>query len=147
MQDITVARLQRTRVNRVPSPPSIKCNVRWYCVRVSLRTVKYSLRNTKEKGVVGNLCISLDCPRREPCFGSGSSTLGADPKPVPPHLKIRSGMFIPGPGSWIWMFSHPGSRYLKRGKKKQRIPDPQHVKISFGFAFAVCSKELGDIKR
>jgi hypothetical protein len=30
-----------------------------YCVRVSLRPVKYSLRNTKEKGFVGNLCISL----------------------------------------------------------------------------------------
>jgi hypothetical protein len=30
-----------------------------YCVRVSLWTVKISLRNTKEKGVVGNLCISL----------------------------------------------------------------------------------------
>jgi hypothetical protein len=30
-----------------------------YCVRVSLRTVKYYLRNTKETGVVGNLYISL----------------------------------------------------------------------------------------
>ncbi len=33
-----------------------------YCVRVSLWSVdsqKYSLRNTKEKGVVGNLYISL----------------------------------------------------------------------------------------
>jgi hypothetical protein len=44
MQDITVARLL--------------LNV-MYCVRVSLWTV---LRNTKEKGVVGNLCISLVMP-------------------------------------------------------------------------------------
>jgi hypothetical protein len=49
------SRLQDYRVqeNRLPSPPLL--NVR-YCVRVSLRTV---LRNTKEKGVVGNLYRSL----------------------------------------------------------------------------------------
>jgi hypothetical protein len=52
MQDITIARLQSTRV-QLPSPPLL--NV-MYCVRVSLRT---ALRNTEEKGVMGNLCISL----------------------------------------------------------------------------------------
>ncbi len=50
MQDITVARLQSTRV-QTGSPPSINCNV----LRESLRTVKYILRNTKEKGVVGSV--------------------------------------------------------------------------------------------
>ncbi len=36
----------------VPIPPSFTCNV----LRESLSVDKYSLRNTKEKGVVGNLC-------------------------------------------------------------------------------------------
>jgi hypothetical protein len=30
-----------------------------YCVRVSLRTIKYYLRNTKEKGVEGNLYMYI----------------------------------------------------------------------------------------
>ncbi len=54
MQDITVAieRLQSTNSTDSPLPPLL--NV-MYCVRAS----KYSLRNTKEKGVVGNLSIFL----------------------------------------------------------------------------------------
>jgi hypothetical protein len=52
MQNVTVAGRQSPL-----SPPLL--NV-MYCVRVSLWTVKIALRNTKEKGVVGNLCISLD---------------------------------------------------------------------------------------
>jgi hypothetical protein len=39
MQDITVARLQRTRV-QTPLSPSFKCNVQ-YCVRVSVWIVKF----------------------------------------------------------------------------------------------------------
>ncbi len=45
------------------SPLTPLVNHVMYCVRVSLRTVKYSLRNTKEKGAVGNLYISLVFPR------------------------------------------------------------------------------------
>ncbi len=39
-----------------------------YCVRISLWTVTISLflRNTKEKGVVSNLCISLFSSKRVP---------------------------------------------------------------------------------
>jgi hypothetical protein len=54
MQDITVARLQSTRVQTPLSSPLLN-------VRESLcGQSKYSLRNTKEMGVVGNtyLCIS-----------------------------------------------------------------------------------------
>jgi hypothetical protein len=50
------ARLYTVQEYRLPFPPLINL---MYCVRVSLRTEKYSLRNTKEKEVVGNLCISL----------------------------------------------------------------------------------------
>ncbi len=42
MQDFKVARLQNTKVYRLPSPTSNKCKV-WYCVRVSPRTVKIYL--------------------------------------------------------------------------------------------------------
>ncbi len=40
--------------------------------------------------------------------------------------KITSGMFIPGLGSWIWIFSHPGSQFriLDPGVKKHWISDP-----------------------
>jgi hypothetical protein len=48
-QDVTFARLQSTRVQNPLSPSLLNL---MYCVRVSLR-------NTKEKGVVGNLCLSL----------------------------------------------------------------------------------------
>jgi hypothetical protein len=34
--------------------------IEMYCERVSLWTVKMFLRNTKEKRVMGNLCISLN---------------------------------------------------------------------------------------
>jgi hypothetical protein len=44
MQDITVARLQSTY-----SPPPFKCNV--LCESLSCGQSKYSLRNTREKGV------------------------------------------------------------------------------------------------
>jgi hypothetical protein len=55
MQDNTVARLQSTRV-QTPLPPSIKCDV----LRESFcGQSKYSLRNSKENGVLGNLYISL----------------------------------------------------------------------------------------
>jgi hypothetical protein len=39
-------------------------------------------------------------------------------------------MLIPDPGSWIWIFSHPGSRIQipDPGVKKHWIPDPQHCK-------------------
>jgi hypothetical protein len=47
MQDKMVARLQYTRVQTPLSPPLL--NV-MYCVRVSLRTVKLFLCNTKEGG-------------------------------------------------------------------------------------------------
>jgi hypothetical protein len=53
MQDITVARRQSTRVQTPLFPPPFKCNV----LRESLS--KYSLRNTKEKGVVGNVCLYI----------------------------------------------------------------------------------------
>jgi hypothetical protein len=45
----------RVQENRLPSPPSVKCNV----LRESLSEdwSKYSMRNTKEMGVVGNLYI------------------------------------------------------------------------------------------
>jgi hypothetical protein len=58
MQDNTVTRLPvryryRTEYKSdSPLPPLLNVMLR---KRVSLRTVKYSLRNTKEKGVVGNL--------------------------------------------------------------------------------------------
>ncbi len=49
------------------------------------------------------------------------------------YSKIRSGIFIPDPGSWIWIFFHPWSRIRisDPGIKKapdpgSRIPDPQH---------------------
>ncbi len=66
MQDVTVARLPSTRIQTPLSPPSFKCNVQ-YCVKVSLfcGQSKYSLRNTKEKGAVGNLCISVDSPNHK----------------------------------------------------------------------------------
>jgi hypothetical protein len=57
MQDVTIARLQSTRVYRYSLLPSL--------LNESLSLVcgqsKYSLRNTKDEGVVvvGNLCISL----------------------------------------------------------------------------------------
>ncbi len=44
---------------RLPSPPSFKCNVLCESLSVDCGQSKYSLRNTREKGVVGNLCISL----------------------------------------------------------------------------------------
>jgi hypothetical protein len=50
MQDNTVARLQSKRV--LPSPPSVKCHV---LLDSLSEQSKYALRNTKEKGVVGNL--------------------------------------------------------------------------------------------
>jgi hypothetical protein len=53
------SQLQDYRVQefRLSSPPSFKCNV----LRQSLAVdqSKYSLRNTKEKEVVGNLYVSL----------------------------------------------------------------------------------------
>jgi hypothetical protein len=53
MRNITIA---STEYKSTESP---LLNV-MYCVRVSLWIVnKYSLRNTREKGVMGNLCISL----------------------------------------------------------------------------------------
>ncbi len=47
----------RVQEFRLSSPPSFKCNV----LRESLSVdqSKYSLRNTKERGVVGNLYVSL----------------------------------------------------------------------------------------
>jgi hypothetical protein len=36
-------------------------------------------------------------------------------------LKIRSGINIPDPGSWLWIFFYPGSRI--QGSKKHQIPD------------------------
>jgi hypothetical protein len=36
--------------------------------------------------------------------------------------KIRSGMFKPDPGSWLWIFFHPGSRIRDPGWKKIQIP-------------------------
>ncbi len=36
-------------------------------------------------------------------------------------------MFIPDPGSWLWIVFHPGSRI--QGSKEHRIPDPQHCVI------------------
>jgi hypothetical protein len=54
MQDITVTRLQSTRA-QTPLSSSFKCTARKSLCGQS----KYSLRNTKEKGVVGNLCLSL----------------------------------------------------------------------------------------
>ena len=59
MQDITVTRIQSTRV-QLPSPPSFKCNVLRESLSVDSQI--YSLRNIKEKGVVGNLCISQFLP-------------------------------------------------------------------------------------
>ena len=53
MQDNTVARLQNSRVQT-----PLLLNI-MYCVIVSLRTVKNPLRNVKEKGVLGNLYLSL----------------------------------------------------------------------------------------
>jgi hypothetical protein len=53
MLDVTVERLAEYK--STDSPPSLKCNV----LRESLSVdSKYSLRNTKEKGDVGNLGIS-----------------------------------------------------------------------------------------
>ncbi len=52
MQDVTVARLQSTRVQT----PSFKCNV--YCVRVSLWTCKNIPCTTLKRRGRGNLCIS-----------------------------------------------------------------------------------------
>jgi hypothetical protein len=46
----------RVQEYRLPSPPLLNL---MYCLRVSLWTVKMALRNTKEKGVVGYICISL----------------------------------------------------------------------------------------
>jgi hypothetical protein len=46
----------RVKEYRLPSPPLLNA---MYCVRIFLWTVKYSLRNTKVKGVGGNLCIFL----------------------------------------------------------------------------------------
>ena len=57
MQDNTIARQQSTGVYTDSLLPPV-LNV-MYCVKVSLRTVKYSLRKTKEKGVMGNLYMSL----------------------------------------------------------------------------------------
>ncbi len=39
---------------------------------------------------------------------------------------VRSGMFIPDPGFWLWIFYHSGSRIQR--SKRHRIPDqdPQH---------------------
>jgi hypothetical protein len=54
---VTVARLQSARVHRLPSPPSFKCNVLRESLSVECGQSKYSLHNTKEKGVVGNLWI------------------------------------------------------------------------------------------
>jgi hypothetical protein len=55
MQDVTVERLQEYRL---PSPPSFKCNV-WYCVRVSLSTVKIFLaQHSREGGCGKSLFIS-----------------------------------------------------------------------------------------
>jgi hypothetical protein len=44
------------------------------------------------------------------------------PKNYTKFSKIRSEMFIPdpGPGSWIWIFFHPGSRDVDPGVKKHR---------------------------
>jgi hypothetical protein len=57
MQDVTVARLQSTRVQTRLPTPFFKCNV----LRESLcGQSKYSLRNTKEKVVVCNLYMSLE---------------------------------------------------------------------------------------
>jgi hypothetical protein len=50
MQDVTVARLQSTKV-QTPFSPLCKCN--------ELRESKFYVCNIKEKGVVVNLCISL----------------------------------------------------------------------------------------
>jgi hypothetical protein len=55
MHDVTVARLQSTRV-QTPLSPLLNVTVGECLFGQS----KYSLLNTKEKGVVGNLCISLD---------------------------------------------------------------------------------------
>jgi hypothetical protein len=43
------------------------------------------------------------------------------------YSKIRSGMFIPDPGSWIWIFCpfhDPESGSRIQGWKKHRTPDP-----------------------
>ncbi len=57
MQDITVARLQSTRV-QTPLSPYFKCNVLRERLSVDSQNIP-CLRNTKEKGVVDNLSISL----------------------------------------------------------------------------------------
>ncbi len=62
MQDNMVTRLRSTRV-QTPLSPSFKCNVLRESLSVD-RQSKYSLRNTKEKGVVCNLCISLVNPKK-----------------------------------------------------------------------------------
>ncbi len=57
MKDVTVARLQSTRVQTPLSLPPLLNVTAGECL---FGQSKYTLRNTKEKGVVGNLCISLD---------------------------------------------------------------------------------------
>jgi len=44
--------------------------------------------------------------------------------------EIWSGLFIPDPGYWCWLSTHPGS--LIQGSKRRRIPDPdpQHWLVS-----------------
>ncbi len=40
------------------------------------------------------------------------------------YSKIRSGMFIPDPGSWIWIFFHPWSRIRISDPEIKKAPDP-----------------------
>ena len=67
MKDISVQDY-RVQEYKLPSPPLFKCNVLRENLSVNSQNIKYSLRNIKEKGVVGNLCISL--PNLYPCSGT-----------------------------------------------------------------------------
>jgi hypothetical protein len=40
-------------------------------------------------------------------------------------------MFILDPGTWFWIFSHPGSEI--KGTKKHRIPDPGSGSATLSF--------------
>jgi hypothetical protein len=58
--------------------------------------------------------------------GSGSALKNLSILTQETDIKLspkRSGMFIQDHGSWLWIFSHPGSRI--QGSKKHRIPDPR----------------------
>jgi hypothetical protein len=116
MQDITVARLQSTRVQTPLSPPLL--NV-MYCVRVSLcGQSNISCATLKRRGVVvGNLCISLLITN--PFCVICASVADPDPNPGPdppdPHV-----FGPPGSGSIMQRYgsgSGSGSSPSKKSKK------------------------------